>query len=259
MADTADWQDATDLVKRTAGDLPRGHMVYQEPYTMSEAMSALELMDPKMDSGTGYRSVQLYEERVACGQLKPIAALTWDEALAAMDFVERAQAAYYDGASAPQTTFTLHYLYHAAATPLAPASAALPHRFLDLFCKLTVRSDEEVREAVARSGVLDEEDFVTMNYGWPTGDALREDELLRTAKELLDGPAAAAAAAATTVDAAQHVAALERLRVRRALYMALLALDRTQLDAARKHLNLIANRPAPPPPPPLPGTARDPP
>lgn len=157
MADKADWVDVTDLVGRAATDLGVGHMLYQEGYTMSEAMSAVELMDPKMDSGHQYDKVHTYDERLAMGEVKAMDAINWDEALSAMDFVERAEVALHDGASASQTTFTLHYFYHAAMTPIAPKSAPLPQRFLDLFCKLTLRCDEDLRVLISQSAVLDEE------------------------------------------------------------------------------------------------------
>lgn len=157
MADKADWIDATALVGRVATDLGVGHMLYQEGYSMFEAMSAVELMDPKMDSGNGYQLVHTYDERVASAQLKPIAAITWPEAVAAMDFLERAEVALNDGASASQTTFTLQYFYHSATSPIAPGSAPLPQRFLDLFCKLTLRCSEDLRNLIAHSPVLDEE------------------------------------------------------------------------------------------------------
>lgn len=157
MAEKAVWQDATELVGRVATDLGLGHMLYQEGYSMFDAMSALELMDPKMDSGTGYQDVRLYDERVASAQVKPISSLTWEETLSSLDFIERAEIAMFDGASAAQSIFTLHYFYHSALTPFAPPTAPLPQRFLDIYCKLALRCAEDLRNMLSHSGVLDEE------------------------------------------------------------------------------------------------------
>ncbi|RLN64451.1 hypothetical protein BBJ29_005244 [Phytophthora kernoviae] len=47
----AEWRDVTQLMSAAAKELKVGQLVHEEDFKLFDSMSALELMDPKMDSG----------------------------------------------------------------------------------------------------------------------------------------------------------------------------------------------------------------
>ena len=49
-ASTKTWTDITELATEAAASLEEGELLASDHFTLFEAMSALELMDPKMDS-----------------------------------------------------------------------------------------------------------------------------------------------------------------------------------------------------------------
>ena len=49
--DEGRWSDVTSLLSAAAGEMELGQMVHGSSFVLYEAMSALELMDPKMDAG----------------------------------------------------------------------------------------------------------------------------------------------------------------------------------------------------------------
>eukprot|EP00292_Cryptomonas_paramecium_P032256 CAMPEP_0113674926 /NCGR_PEP_ID=MMETSP0038_2-20120614/7713_1 /TAXON_ID=2898 /ORGANISM="Cryptomonas paramecium" /LENGTH=81 /DNA_ID=CAMNT_0000591607 /DNA_START=127 /DNA_END=368 /DNA_ORIENTATION=+ /assembly_acc=CAM_ASM_000170 len=47
-----EWRDLTDLIKSEAfSELGKGHMLHADSFQLGDSMSALEMMDPKMDAG----------------------------------------------------------------------------------------------------------------------------------------------------------------------------------------------------------------
>ena len=63
------WSDITELLSSAAAEMSLGEMVHGESFSLFEAMSALELMDPKMDSGMQSARVVPVIERVRSGAL----------------------------------------------------------------------------------------------------------------------------------------------------------------------------------------------
>ena len=63
------WSDVTELLGSAAAEMSLGEMVHGESFSLFEAMSALELMDPKMDSGMQSARVVPVLERVRSGAL----------------------------------------------------------------------------------------------------------------------------------------------------------------------------------------------
>jgi hypothetical protein len=55
------------LMEEAAAEMAPGTMIHSEWFNLYEAMSALELMDPKMDAGTNSDEVSTPEERLQKG------------------------------------------------------------------------------------------------------------------------------------------------------------------------------------------------
>ena len=56
-----EWKDLTSLIKETAfKELQEGHMLHADSFHLGDSMSALEMMDPKMDAGLVNPSVSFF-------------------------------------------------------------------------------------------------------------------------------------------------------------------------------------------------------
>ncbi len=52
MESVVEWKDLTSLIKESAyKELQEGQMMHADSFHLGDSMSALELMDPKMDAG----------------------------------------------------------------------------------------------------------------------------------------------------------------------------------------------------------------
>ena len=77
------WQDVTALVQEAAASLGFGETISSSEYSLSEAMNALEFMDPKLDPGVSATLVPV-ASRLADKTL-PLVALTDVDVLGIMD------------------------------------------------------------------------------------------------------------------------------------------------------------------------------
>lgn len=121
-------------MKDAAAEMEPGTMIHSEWFNLYEAMSALELMDPKMDAGTNRDEVSSPEERLqqgarlfswrccwspcdfVAGELR--LELTPKEVLAICDNLLGLELLWYDGNSLAQTLFTCLYIHPAVLKKL---------------------------------------------------------------------------------------------------------------------------------------------
>jgi hypothetical protein len=110
-------------------------MIHSEWFNLYEAMSALELMDPKMDAGANSDTVLTPNDRLQSGtpaQIDPITArvtavfdigelrlqLSPEEAVEIFDNLLRLELMWYDGNTLAQTIFTCLYMHPSVMTKL---------------------------------------------------------------------------------------------------------------------------------------------
>lgn len=65
-----EWMDVTNFLSEAVNDLKIGEMVHGKEFNLYDVMSAIEIMDPKMDIGCGGERVLSVEERLQNGSLK---------------------------------------------------------------------------------------------------------------------------------------------------------------------------------------------
>jgi N-alpha-acetyltransferase 35, NatC auxiliary subunit len=70
------WVAGLPMLREACAKLRSGELVLQEGFTLHEAMSAVELGDPKMDSGLAWNGIYMPEEKLEMGKLKPISELS---------------------------------------------------------------------------------------------------------------------------------------------------------------------------------------
>lgn len=116
------WRDITDVVAAAAAELEVGKFFASESFTLYDAMSALELLDPKMDPpDQGLRAVDL-NGLLASGAL-PTAGLSLLAAAQLSIRLMILEVGWCEGTSSAESVFTCLYL-HKPVLPLL--LAALP-------------------------------------------------------------------------------------------------------------------------------------
>ncbi|KAG2176189.1 hypothetical protein INT43_005423, partial [Umbelopsis isabellina] len=102
---TPQWKNITTLLNDATNDLEVGKLIHLQSFTLFDAMSAIEIMDPKMDTGM-----------ILEGDNKPpfnaLKALSGEQVLWIMDHLLSCEMAWLSGHSLSQTVFTCMYIHH---------------------------------------------------------------------------------------------------------------------------------------------------
>eukprot|EP00937_MAST-01D_sp_MAST-1D-sp2_P000678 g678.t1 len=215
------WSDMTSLLERAAGEMALGEMVHGQSFSLFDAMSALELMDPKMDSGMESARVPTVDDRLRTGALAfdpwPRAHLDARMVVHVMDKTLALEGLWYGGQSLPQTLLACLVLHPPAMRALlARADQAMARGkggadvieqtteedalalVLCAWCAALLHTCGMVRRIVLRADVYEEEDFSHPTCGLAllfAGGEKRLGALLAAAQGALAARQAAAAAA----------------------------------------------------------------
>lgn len=107
--DDADcWYDAQSVLRDITSHLQHGQMFHSEHFSLFEAMSAVEIGDPKMDAGLDTASAPTPEDLIEQG-LAPLD-LTGPQLIATLDRLAAMQASWHSGNSIAQTVFVCLYM-----------------------------------------------------------------------------------------------------------------------------------------------------
>lgn len=240
------WADVSPFFDTVCRELEVGELIHGENFNLFEAMSALEIMDPKMDSGMtscGYNSV---EEAIESGAA-PIK-LHLLQTIDVMDHLLACEATWHKGHSLAQTVFTCLYLLNVERTS--------PNSLLHAYCKVTRVTCNLIRSFVSLSRTHEEEDFFTMAFGLPLkGDG--DDKCLSILNAVDETVARQMRACKNSVTRKKMAddyeslqpdpdleegyckAVLSRLRFRKSFYHALTYMGKPQgrgLEMAHKHI-----------------------
>ncbi|KAF8730083.1 hypothetical protein HU200_017049 [Digitaria exilis] len=129
-------------------------------------MSALEIMDPKMDSGierSRYNSIEeAIEDGVAPIPLSTDRTLDVQCSIDVMDHLFSCEATWHKGHTLAQTVFTCIYLMRMERTS--------SHAVLNSFCRILRATCNAIISVVSTARTHEEEDFFTMSFGLPLRD-----------------------------------------------------------------------------------------
>uniref|UniRef100_T1PG63 Protein MAK10 homolog n=1 Tax=Musca domestica TaxID=7370 RepID=T1PG63_MUSDO len=147
------WVDITQDFKSACSELNLGELAQDMLFGLFEAMSAIEMMDPKMDVGMGYNkndaAPHTFESAVEAGVLK-LNNLTNEELIGVFDALFSCIVSWLEGNSMDQVLFTCLYL-HAPAKIEDKALKAFAHAVRNLIII--------VKNIIISSSVNEEEDF----------------------------------------------------------------------------------------------------
>ncbi|KAL7687203.1 putative alpha-acetyltransferase 35, NatC auxiliary subunit [Plasmopara halstedii] len=181
-----EWKDVTQLMSAAAKEFKVGQLIHEGDFNLFESMSALELMDPKMDSGMSVNGIppQSISARLASGSVQ----LNFSSArdvLATLDRLFCCEAGWLNGLPLAQSLLTSIYMHreplNALCTQLVTSSNSLMLMDVDVRLLLkerlrntakdslllvmvavtlaTLKTANLVREATLRADIYEEEDF----------------------------------------------------------------------------------------------------
>ncbi|EPS43025.1 hypothetical protein H072_2993 [Dactylellina haptotyla CBS 200.50] len=172
---SANFRDVTQLFRQACQGLDVGQLVKDPNFTLFEAVGALEIMDPKMDSGL----LKPGEEDTHPEIYQPVLP---EEIIGIMDQLLSSEMSWHDGAALSQTVFTCLYIdnllslgpsnIEEAKFSLAqsdnhqPGTSAyqLLHLVLRAYCVGLVKCCDHVNRQILAEHTYEEEDFVTQTY-----------------------------------------------------------------------------------------------
>ncbi|CAD5164629.1 unnamed protein product [Musa acuminata subsp. malaccensis] len=157
------WADAGPLIVASCSELQDGELIHAENFSLFAAMSALEIMDPKMDSGienSGYHSIEeAIENNIAPVPLSLDSTLDVQCILDVIDHLFSCEATWHKGHSLAQTVFSCIYLLRIERTS--------PHSLLHSYCRIMRAICNALVSVVSDARTNEEEDLFAMAYALP--------------------------------------------------------------------------------------------
>ncbi|CAL5223000.1 g5447 [Coccomyxa viridis] len=229
------------LLERASQQLQVGELLFDNAFSMFEAMSAIEIGDPKLDAGVPSQAGPRELPHIPAA-----AQLSAADVIAIADRLFAAEVTWYRGSPLAQTVFTCLYL-------LEPhrVAASEGNQTLRALCRAAHAACILIRDLVLSGNVCEEEDFVIHTFGIQAMINQRGSDVssalddIALAIDLLSAPEptkdASRAAGTVHFDAANMAALLCRLRLRECLLKALQRVQRStkqDMQLARKQLHL---------------------
>ncbi|PKC15017.1 Mak10-domain-containing protein [Rhizophagus irregularis] len=166
------YKDITKFLDEATDEFEIGQLVHLESFGLYDAMSSIEIMDPKMDSGMILDSDLNKPPFNLRARLKP------KEVLGIIDHLFNCEMTWHSGHSLSQTLFTCMYFHH--VSELNPelfinspnddsTDSDSPIEFVILVLKSyvlgTIKCCHLVWDEMTKGNVYEEEDFSTNKYG----------------------------------------------------------------------------------------------
>ncbi|XP_076101280.1 N-alpha-acetyltransferase 35, NatC auxiliary subunit-like isoform X4 [Mytilus galloprovincialis] len=174
------WRDVTSEFIEAAGELELGELLHDASFGLFEAMSAIEMMDPKMDAGMMCNQIQRkvlnFEQAVSADTCK-IKELSIPQLIGIIDASMACLVTWLEGHSLAQTVFTNLYLHD---------PYIIEDRCLKAFSIGMLKIIDHIRDRVNRASVFEEEDFQTMTYGFKMAADITDVRATGMMKEVED-------------------------------------------------------------------------
>ncbi|EDW32490.1 GL10417 [Drosophila persimilis] len=147
------WLDVSDEFLAACKELIPGELAQDMMFGLFEAMSAIEIMDPKMDVGMGFDKLDLpppsFEVAIATGVIK-LDNLTPTELIGIFDSLFSCVVSWLEGNSMDQVLFNCLYLH---------APSKIKDKALRVFCTAVRNLIVVIKSIIIIAGVNEEEDF----------------------------------------------------------------------------------------------------
>ncbi|RHN63998.1 putative NatC N(alpha)-terminal acetyltransferase, Mak10 subunit [Medicago truncatula] len=163
--DNSVWADVSPLLHAACQDLHEGDLIHGDNFNLFAAMSALEIMDPKMDSGMASTYYSLDEAIENGAAPVPVSDDKTTDVRCIIDIFDHilaCEATWHKGHSLAQTVYSCLYLLRPERTS--------SHALLHSFCQIIRATCKAVLSVVSDSRTHEEEDLFIMAYGLPLNE-----------------------------------------------------------------------------------------
>lgn len=160
--DDSVWADVSPLLESACKDLRDGELIHGDNFNLFAAMSALEIMDPKMDSGIVCKYYSIDEAIENGAAPVPISINKTVDVQCTIDIMDHllaCEATWHKGHSLAQTVFSCIYLLRPDRTS--------SHALLHSYCRVIRATCKAVISVVSDARTHEEDDLFTMAYGLP--------------------------------------------------------------------------------------------
>ncbi|XP_055689664.1 N-alpha-acetyltransferase 35, NatC auxiliary subunit homolog [Lutzomyia longipalpis] len=183
---TYEWKEITKEFFVAIKDLQMGELMHHELFGLFEAMSAIEMMDPKMDAGMSCKKEKplRFHTAVSNGQLK-LDNLEFSELIGVFDSIYACLVSWLEGHSLAQTLFTCLYMHF---------PHAIEEKSLKAFCISIYKLTDYIRKIITHASVFEEEDFQPSTFAYtlyPDVSDTKACAMLKEAEEELQRKAKA--------------------------------------------------------------------
>ena len=172
------WKIVTNPFKSACGELELGELLHDDMFGLFEAMSAIEMMDPKMDAGMRCNAINkssltpggrhqplTFWTAQECGHLPMDVNTSSQDLIAVIDETFACVVTWLEGHSLAQTVFTNLYLH---------APWEIEHPLLKAYSVSVLKMVDLVKDIVAKGSVYEEEDFQPLVYGFKLATEVSE-------------------------------------------------------------------------------------
>ncbi|XP_076658561.1 N-alpha-acetyltransferase 35 isoform X1 [Halictus rubicundus] len=172
------WVDITQEFFEAVTELELGELLRDKLFGLFEAMSAIEMMDPKMDAGMqcnrGSNKPCTFTQAVDSGALK-LDNLTPSEVIGIIDSTYACMVSWLEGHSLAQTVFTNLYLHQ---------PSQVIDKSLKTFCYAVYKIIEIIKDCINKALVFEEEDFQSVTYGYRLQQDIAEQKTISMLREV---------------------------------------------------------------------------
>ncbi|XP_044754766.1 N-alpha-acetyltransferase 35, NatC auxiliary subunit [Coccinella septempunctata] len=172
------WNDITNEFMGSVKDLALGELLHDDMFGLFEAMSAIEMMDPKMDAGMmcnrGFKHIMDFDEQVKQNILK-LKDFTSEERIGIIDTTLACIVSWLEGHSLAQTVFINLYLHK---------PYMIEDRIMKVFSLSVYKLVEILKDYIHKAMVYEEEDFQPMQYGYYLVPEISEQRMSGMLREI---------------------------------------------------------------------------
>ncbi len=172
-----EWLDITKGFSEAAQQLGPGELTQEVNFSLFDAMSAIELMDPKMDASVQWGRFASYPKTIQ--EVRELSILKMDghtaeELVGIMDEVFACVVTWLEGHTLAQTVFTSLYLLD---------TNGIENLCLRAFSQGVIKTVESMRECICRAGVYSEDEQQGVCFGFDMLSSMSDSTVTASLKE----------------------------------------------------------------------------
>ncbi|KAI9471887.1 MAG: Mak10 subunit, NatC N-terminal acetyltransferase-domain-containing protein [Benjaminiella poitrasii] len=157
------WKDITSFLDEATNDFDTGQLVHLQSFTLFDAMGAIEIMDPRMDTG------MVVDQTLPRFDVQK--RLTTEQTLGIMDRLVTCEMAWIAGNSLSQTVYTCIYFHHIdtlnklTMPTLTSEMDDIVYGVLRTYILATMKCCQYIWAEMVHGNTYEEEDFISNLFG----------------------------------------------------------------------------------------------